>query len=81
MKSNNAEVLKNTNNEKFDLKQAVENARMQVSTEQLEAQEAEEEARSLELELMQAQAAHEKKEEAEKQGKETGEKIAGMGNA
>jgi hypothetical protein len=75
MKQNNAEVLKNTNTERFDLKQAVENARMQVSTEKLEAQEAEEQAKSLEIELLQAQATHEKKEEAERQGKESAEKI------
>lgn len=75
MKNMNAEVLKNTNMERFDLKQAVENARMQVSTEELEVQEAQEEARSLELELQEAQLAHERKEEAERQGKETAEKI------
>jgi hypothetical protein len=75
MKQNNAEIIKTNMTEKMDLKQMVEDARARVSTEELEAHEAEEDKRSLELELMQAQAAHEKKEEAERQGKETSEKI------
>lgn len=75
MKNMNAEVLKNTNTEKFDLRQAVESVRQAVSKEQFEANEAEEKARSIEIELLQAQAAHEKKEEAQRQGKETNEKI------
>lgn len=75
MKQNNAEILKINTNESMDLKQMVEQARMKVSTEQLETNEAEEDARSLELELMEAQVTHEKKEEAERQGKDTSEKI------
>ena len=71
----NAETLKTNTNENLDLKQMVEAARMDVSTEQMETQEAQEDARSIELELQEAQALHEKREEAERQGKETSEKI------
>lgn len=75
MKQNNAEIMKNHNSASLDLKHMVEEAKMRVSEEQLEAQESEEEARSLELELLEAQRAHERREEAERQGKETNEKI------
>jgi hypothetical protein len=75
MKNTNAEILKTNTVESMDLKQMVETARMKVSTEQMEAHTAEDDARSLELELREAQVTHEKKEEAERQGKETSEKI------
>jgi hypothetical protein len=74
MKQNNAEVLKNTGLEN-NLKEMLSNSRMSVREEEMEAREAEDDVRSLELELMQAQAAHEAKEEAERKGKETSEKI------
>ncbi len=76
MKQNNAEIMKNTNSESLDLKQMVEESKMKVATEQREAHESEEQARSLELELREAQAAHERREQAERQGKETNEKVA-----
>jgi hypothetical protein len=75
MKNTNAEIMKGNNTENIDIKQMLSDAKLKVSTEQMEAGQAEEEARSLELELQEAQAAHEKKEEAERQGKETSEKI------
>ena len=76
MKQNNAEILKTNATEAVDLKGMLVKARENVRQEELRASEAEEEARSLELELMQAEAAHEAKEEAEKKGKETSEKIS-----
>ncbi len=75
MKLTNAEILKRDTTEAIDLKEMLSTAREHVRQEELRASEAEEEARSLELELMQAEAAHEAKEEAEKKGKETTEKI------
>lgn len=78
MKQANAEILKTNKNEKLDLSQMLTEARTMVSDEQMEANQAEEDSRSLELELMEAQAAHERKEEAERQGKETKEKITEM---
>ncbi len=78
MKQNNAEILKTNKAEGVDLKEFLSEARREVAEETQEAHEAEEEARSLELELMQAQAAHESKEEAERKGKETSEKITEM---
>jgi len=76
MKQNTAEIMKNNNAELGNLKQMLESGQMNVLTIEMDASEAEEDARSLELELMQAQAAHERKEKAEQQGKETSEKIA-----
>lgn len=76
MKVNGAEIIKQQTHESGNLKTALSEARMHVQSEQREAQEAEEEARQLELQLMEAQAAHERKEEAERKGKETSEKIA-----
>ena len=78
MKQNNAEILKTGKSEGQDLKQMLADAKLKVSNEQMEASQAEEEARSLELQLMEAQAAHERKEEEERQGKETKEKITEM---
>lgn len=74
MKMNSAEIIRHESGD-GNLKQMLEDAKMIVANEQMEAQEAQEEARSLELELIQAQAAHERKEEAERQGRETSEKI------
>lgn len=74
MKMNSAEIIKNQA-ESGDLKQMLEDAKMMVANEQIEARESEEDAKSLELDLLQAQAAHERREEAERQGKETTEKI------
>lgn len=75
MKNTNAEILKTNMTESVNLKEMLANARGVVGDEQLKAHEAESDARSLELELLQAQAAHEAKEEAERKGKETSEKI------
>ncbi len=75
MKQNTAEIMKTNSTEGMDLKQIQKEVEMKVSGEQLEASQAEEDARSLEMELREAQAAHERKEEAERQGKETNEKI------
>jgi hypothetical protein len=76
MKQNNAEILKTNKAEGVDLKEFLSEARHEVADETQEAREAEEQAQSLKLELMQAQAARESKDEAERKGKETSEKIA-----
>ncbi|MDO8269535.1 MAG: hypothetical protein Q7T54_02590 [Candidatus Levybacteria bacterium] len=76
MKINNAEIIKTNKTEMGNVKDMLQEARTNVSQIELEASQAEEDARSLELELIQAQAAHERREEAERQGKETNEKIA-----
>ncbi len=78
MKVNSAEIVKASNHEAGDLKQMLEDAKMIGAQEQLDAHEAEEDVKSLEIELMQAQLAHERKEEAELKGKETSEKIDGL---
>lgn len=76
MKNANAEILTNERHEQIDMKELVTEVKLKVQTEQLEAVRAEDEARSLELELQEAQVAHERREEAERQGKETNEKVA-----
>lgn len=76
MKNTNAETIRVERHEQMDLKEMVTEAKMKVQTEQLEASSSEDEVRSLELELREAQVAHERREEAERQGKETNEKIA-----
>lgn len=75
MRNANAEIIKTDKKEAFDMEEFVAEAKMKVTNEQHEAAKAEDEARSLELELREAQVAHERKEEAEHQGKETTEKI------
>lgn len=75
MIQNNAEILTTNKRETINMKDTLVEARKEVSAEQLEASEAEENARSLELELMEAQKAQERREEAERKGKETKEKI------
>ena len=75
MKVNSAEIVKGTS-DRADIKQMLEDATLMVAEQELKAHEAEEDAKSLEIELMQAQSAHERREEAERQGKETTEKIA-----
>lgn len=74
MKLTNAEIIKK--DQAKDTGQLLENARNDEQNIEFKAQKAEEDARSLEMVLMQAQAAHERKEEAERHGKETSEKIA-----
>lgn len=78
MKMNNAEIIKTDKAENLDMQQLVSEAKMKVEKEQHDASQAEDEARSLELELREAQVAHERREEAEHQGKETTEKITEM---
>lgn len=78
MIQNTAEIIKTNKAETVDLKETLSRARTEVSQIELGATEAEQEAQSLELELMQAQQAHERKEEAERKGKETKEKITEM---
>ena len=78
MIQNNAEMLKTNRIEGTDLKQMLVDAKQMVGEQEMEAGKAEEDAQSLELELMQAQAAHEGKEEAERKGKETKEKMQEM---
>ena len=75
MIQNTAEILKTNNKEGMDLKEMHREITQMKDEEVIEASENEEEARSLELELMEAQAAHERKEEAERQGKEVKEKM------
>ncbi|HVZ66722.1 MAG TPA: hypothetical protein VG917_00500 [Patescibacteria group bacterium] len=50
-------------------------ARMQVAKVEFDAASAENEERNLEIELLKAEAAKERKEQAERQGRETKEKI------
>lgn len=75
MKTNNAEVITNRKAE-GNIKDLVRQAEMNAEKVAQEAQEAEEEKRRIEMELMEAQASHEKREEAERQGKETADKVA-----
>ena len=75
MIQNTAEILKTNKKEGMnieEIRQEVTNMKEEVVT---DATEAEETARSLELELMEAQAAHERKEEAERSGREVKEKM------
>lgn len=76
MKIQSAEIIKTNTSEAGNLKDKLQEARVNVSQIEMEASQAEEDERSLELELLQAQAAHERREEAERQGKETNEKIS-----
>ncbi len=76
MKNANAEIIKTNRTETVNLTDMVTGAQQRVEIANREADQTEEEARSLELELIEAQAARERKEEAERQGKETNEKIA-----
>lgn len=78
MKIHNAEIMKGTKTE-MNLEDVVKSAELTVQAIEMEAGQAEEDARSLELELIEAQAAHEKKEEAERSGHETNEKITELG--
>lgn len=75
MRIPNAEIMKNQNHEAISLKDMLQEAKGEVTNAEMKAAQAEEEARSLELELLAAQAAKERREEAERQGKETKEKI------
>lgn len=61
--------------ENVDLTGSVSEARNQVARGQMDRATAEEEVRSLEIELKEAQEAARGKEEAERKGKETKEKI------
>lgn len=76
MKLTNAEILKTNSSEAVPLKDRLAEAQMIDSEQKMELHETEEDARSLDLMLQQIQATHEKKEEAERKGKETSEKIA-----
>ncbi len=76
MKLTNAEILKTNSAEGVSLKDRIHEAENTVSSEELKLHEAEEDARTLDLLLQQIEATHEKKEEAERKGKETSEKIA-----
>lgn len=53
----------------------VRQAREQVRNAEIKTRQEQEEAKSLELELREAQIAKEQREEAERQGKETAERI------
>jgi hypothetical protein len=76
MKLTNAEILKTNTAENVTLKDRISEAENKATGEELKLHEAEEDARSLDLLLQQIEATHEKKEEAERKGKETSEKIA-----
>ena len=78
MIQNNAEIIANNKVESVDMKDLFSVAREERDTVEQGANEAEEINRSLELELMEAQNARERKEEAERKGKETKEKISEM---
>lgn len=73
MKNITGETIKG--NAEINIENVVREVQIKVQTEQVAAQKADEEARSLEMELMEAQVAHERKEEAERKGKETQEKV------
>ena len=75
MRQNTAEILKTNSSEGVSMEERVSDAQMKESNEEVELQETEEQARSLELLLQQIQVTHEKKEESERKGKETSEKI------
>ena len=76
MKLTNAEILKTNSSESVSLKDRVSEAQNIASEQEMELHETEEDVRSLDLLLQQIEATHEKKEEAERKGKETSEKIA-----
>lgn len=76
MKLTNAEILKTNSSEDISLKDRIPEAENVASSEEMKLHDAEEDARSLDLLLQQIEATHEKKEEAERKGKETSEKIA-----
>jgi len=75
MKLTNAEILKTNSAEGVSLKDRLSEAQNIASEQEMKLHETEEDARSLELMLEQIEATHEKKEEAERKGKETSEKI------
>ena len=75
MKLTNAEIIKTNSSEQASLKDRLVDAQNVASEQESELHEVEEDARSLDLMLQQIQATHEKKEEAERKGKETCEKI------
>ncbi len=75
MKNITGETIKGATKE-VNMEQIVRDVQIKVQIEQMEAAEAQEEALNLEMELLSAQAAHEKKEEAERKGRETNEKVA-----
>ncbi len=75
MRHANAEIMKANTFEEGSLKKMLVEAKQEVMEISLDAQEAEEDTRSLELELIEAQAAAERRAEAEEKGKETKEKI------
>jgi len=76
MKLTNAEILKTETSDGVTLKERISDAENKASGEEMKLHEAKEDARSLDLLLQQIEATHEKKEEAERKGKETSEKIA-----
>ena len=76
MRNVNAEIIKNDTTGGMDMKEMVIHVKEMVGQGELRTAEAEEDARSLELELMTAQAQHERREEAESRGRETNEKIS-----
>ena len=78
MIQNNAEILKTNSHEGMDITQIHQEVTEMKSEEVTEATRDEEELRSIELELIEAQAAHERKEEAERKGKEAKEKMQEM---
>jgi len=78
MKLTNAEILKTNSAEGVSLKDRLSEAQNIASEQEMKLHETEEDARSLELMLEQIEATHEKKEEAERKGKETREKITEM---
>lgn len=74
MKNISGETIRG-NRAEANMENILREVQLKVQIEQQEAQEADEEARSLEIELMQAQVAHEKKEDANRKGRETQEKV------
>lgn len=62
-------------NERVDAGASLSEAQMKVSKVEFDAAAAENEARSLQIELLKAEAAAERKHEAQEKGRETKEKI------
>lgn len=76
MKQTNPEAIKTQNTEAVNLREAVDQGRFMVQKAELEAVDAQQAERQLELELREAQVAHDQKKESEERGQETKEKIS-----
>ncbi len=76
MREVTGEAIKNNNTEREGGR--LESARMSVGKVEQQAANTEQEERDLQIELLKAEAAAERREEAERKGKETKEKVDGI---